>query len=362
MFDRKAEVSQVSYDDGWAAINLDMPPRVPRTEYSTELHFDLLAAVTGIEVSVESPSSVSSAAVAAFQRAWNFDFFWSTLIGGDQFGQMRTHMGHAEYMSDMADFDPVISSAFTDPEAVLSFDPCEAFPAPETAALTRRFEDHYRRNCAAHPDGVNMTGIYITCVSGLIDIFGWDMLLLAAGLDPERFGALTTRYTDWIAQYFEALAAADVPLVMIHDDIAWTSGPFISPDWYRRFVFPAYRRLFAALIDTGKKIIFTSDGDYTLFLDDLAACGVHGFVLEPATDMRLLAEKFGRTHVLIGNADTRVLLYGSRSQIRAEVERCIDVGKSCPGYFLAVGNHIPPNTPVENALYYNEVYEKMSRR
>ena len=33
------------------------------------------------------------------------------------------------------------------------------------------------------------------------------------------------------------------------------------------------------------------------------------------------------------------------------------LGKGCPGYFLAVGNHIPANTPVANALYYNQVYE-----
>ena len=44
----------------------------------------------------------------------------------------------------------------------------------------------------------------------------------------------------------------DVPVVMIHDDIVWTSGAFIHPDWYRRFVFPNYKRLFAPLVDSGK--------------------------------------------------------------------------------------------------------------
>jgi hypothetical protein len=29
---------------------------------------------------------------------------------------------------------------------------------------------------------------------------------------------------------------------------------------------------------------------------------------------------------------------------------------------MAVGNHIPSNTPIENALYYNEVYDELSRR
>ena len=32
------------------------------------------------------------------------------------------------------------------------------------------------------------------------------------------------------------------------------------------------------------------------------------------------------------------------------------------GFYLAVGNYIPHNTPVENALYYQEAYEEMSKR
>jgi uroporphyrinogen-III decarboxylase len=84
--------------------------------------------------------------------------------------------------------------------------------------------------------------------------------------------------------------------------------------------------------------------------------------LEPTTDMAHIAERYGKTHVFVGNADTRILLHGTREQIRTEVERCMTIGKACPGFFMAVGNHIPHNTPVENALYYQEVYEKLSRR
>jgi uroporphyrinogen-III decarboxylase len=69
-----------------------------------------------------------------------------------------------------------------------------------------------------------------------------------------------------------------------------------------------------------------------------------------------------KTHSFIGNADTRILLSGTKDDIHGEVKRCMDIGKNCPGFFLAVGNHIPSNTPVENALYYHECYEEMSRR
>jgi len=66
--------------------------------------------------------------------------------------------------------------------------------------------------------------------------------------------------------------------------------------------------------------------------------------------------------VIIGNADTRILLMGTREEIRTEVERCLSIGRHCPGYFMGVTNMIPPNTPIESALYYNEVYEELSRR
>ena len=352
----------MSYADGWAAINLEMPARVPHTEYSVERHWAVIKAVTGIEVGPYSPADEKARAGYALARAWNFDFRWCTLLDGQAFGAYRTDMGHAEYEAEGVDRRDTIHSPFTAPEQILTFDFWQRFGAIDKAAWTAQFEESYRQRCAETPDQVNMTGIYTTMISGLLDIFGWDWLLLAAGLDPTGFGAVADRYASWVAQFFEALAEADVPLVMIHDDIVWSAGPFISPKWYRKFIFPNYQKLFAPLRESGKKIIFTSDGNYTPFIDDLAGCGVHGFVLEPWTDMAYIAAKYGQTHVFIGNADTRILLFGSKEQIRAEVARCMAIGKGCPGFFLAVGNHIPSNTPVENVIYYQQVYEELSRR
>lgn len=352
----------MSYQDGWAAINLEMPKRVPHTEYSVESHWEVVKAVTGMDVSAESAADLQTLASQALIKTWNFDFMWSTLIGGEIFGDHRTHMGHAEYAAGGVDRNDTISCPFKTPEEVLGLDFNHHYEACNPAVWVTNFEDHYRRNRALFPDAVNMTGIYVTLISGLIDLFGWEMLLLAAGTDRVAFGELADRYADYTLPYFEALAASDVPVVMVHDDIVWSSGPFMAPQWYRDYLFPNYKRYFDPLLQAGKKIIFTSDGNFTLFIDDLVDTGVHGFVLEPMTDMAYIAEKYGRSHSFIGNADTRILLNGSQAEIRAEVERCMAIGKDCPGYFIAVGNHIPANTPVENVLYYMQVYEELSRR
>ena len=50
--------------------------------------------------------------------------------------------------------------------------------------------------------------------------------------------------------------------------------------------------------------------------------------MEPCTDMNYIAEKYGKTHSFIGNADTRILLNGTKEDIYQEVKRCMDIGKN----------------------------------
>ncbi len=318
--------------------------------------------VTGIQVDSNSTEELQQRASNEFRKAWDYGFVWNILIHNQVLDKCRTRMGHASYATDGTDYSAEIFCPFEDPEDAIDFQPMEVYGRQEHRKLVEDFNRDYRLRCQQVPDAVNTTGVYITLVSGLLEIFGWDILLMALGMDPEGFGETANRYAEWMQQYFDALADCESPVVKVHDDIVWTSGPFVRPEWYRKYVFPNYKKFFAPLREAGKKIIFTSDGNYTQFVNDIADCGVSGFVLEPTTDMKYIAEKYGKTHAFIGNADTRILLNGSKEEIYEEVKRCMDIGKKCPGFFMAVGNHIPSNTPVENALYYNEVFEKLRKR
>ena len=352
----------MSLQNGVAAFNLEKTDYVPRTEYSASTHWELVEKVTGICVNANSDLRIQNKASAQFVKDWDYAFNWNVKLTGSVFGQIRTYMGHAKYANGGFDFDSKISCAFEDENKVLKFDPFETFGEIDIKAWTKIFEQDYKMCIEKFPDMLNMTGTYITCISGLIELLGWDMLLYTAGIDYEGFGKLTNRYADWIMQFFYALAESDVPYIMVHDDIVWTEGAFIKPEWYRKYVFPNYKRFFDPLIQAGKKIIFTSDGNYTMFIDDIAKAGAQGFVLEPLTDLDVVAQKYGQTHIIVGNADTRILLSGTKDDIYNEVKRCMDTAKHCKGYIMAVGNHIPSNTPVESALYYDDIYRKLSRR
>jgi len=352
----------MSYSDGYAAVNLEMPPRVPRVEFDAERHWDLVKAVTGLPVGVDSPAPTRQEASRAFMKAWNYDICLTPLIGHGELSAKLTSMGHSEYAAGGVDYDTNIYCPFEDPEEVFSLDIWETYGEKDKGELTQRFNDHYRSQCEAFPDLVSMTGTYTTLFSGLIAIFGWDMLLTAGGIDPVRFGEVANHYADWMQQYYDALAESDTPIVYSHDDIVWTSGAVFHPEWYRKYIFPNYKKLYKPLIESGKKVIFVSDGNYTEFIDDVVDTGAGGFFFEPLTDLKYIVEHYGQTHIIVGNADTRILLMGTKEDIRQEVERCMALGRHCPGFFMSVTNMIPWNTPVENALYYNEVYEELSHR
>jgi hypothetical protein len=150
----------------------------------------------------------------------------------------------------------VICCPFDDPEDVLAFRPSEFYKIPDKKTVLGQINADYRTLNTRFPDCVNMTGSYISCFSGLIEMFGWDMLLMAAGIDPKGFGDVVKDYGKFILKYFEMLAESEADVVMIHDDLCWTSGAVMAPSWYREYVFPIIKKEASVLREAGKKILF----------------------------------------------------------------------------------------------------------
>ena len=343
----------MSYERGWQALNLEMPDTIPHTEYCS--HPLLVKRIVGLD-----PREDASA-WNKFYVQTNYDLLWHTNDGGGWKGR-QTSMGHAVFQEGGTDFNTNIYCPFKDPEDVLSFDPVEEYGLPDVDERARFFEEDYQRGQKAHPTLVLPGGYYKTIFSACIQAFGWEMFLTSAGIDYERFDKVLEGFFRVSMANYQAWAKTTAPVFICHDDIVWTAGAIFHPDWYRRYVFPRYKKLWKVLKDAGKIVLFCSDGDFTEFIDDLVEAGADGFIFEPLTDLEKMVSSYGQTKVIIGNVDTRILTFGAREQIYQDVKRCADLGRDCPGFFFAVGNHIPHNVPIENALYYFELIEEMGRR
>jgi len=344
----------MSYARGLAAINLECPPEIPRTEYLS--HPAYIKYLTGLD------SNDPAQAEEAYRQTCaklDYDFIWLTGNHSTQNGR-STWMGTSAFSENQQDVRGHVDG-FASVKEVLACNPVEEYGIPDLAEQAERHRQELATARRRVPDAVVPGGIYNTVFTWAILAFGWEMFMQAAMDDPVRFDEILEGFFTISMRDVEAWCETDMPCFICHDDIMWSSGPVFHPDWYRRYIFPRYERLWAPIKAQGKKILFISDGDYTSIVDDIAALGADGFILEPLVDLEYLARKYGQTHVIIGNMDCRELMKG-KAEVEAEVERCYQIGRKLPGYFFAVGNHIPYNVPLENVIHYMELIEQHRKR
>jgi methanogenic corrinoid protein MtbC1 len=142
-----------------------------------------------------------------------------------------------------------------------------------------------------------------------------------------------------------------VGAVLNPDDIAHNTGLFVDPRYLRRYLFPWYKRMGDVCRDKGFGFIFHSDGNCTEILEDLLACGFHGFnpVQPNAMDIQEVKRGWGNKLCLIGNINLdSTLTLGAPQDVRAEVfERIRTLGPG-GGYMVASSNSITDYVPLAN--------------
>ncbi|MBI4557825.1 MAG: hypothetical protein HY706_09590 [Candidatus Hydrogenedentes bacterium] len=329
----------MSYQIGMNAICLRPDSRLAHTEYCS--HDPLMRHVrqqTGLP----------------FVQAWQYDFVFITNDGPVPWAERgrTTDMGHAEFQEGGLDRRDPKPCPFRFASEVYAFDAVQEYGLPDADALVDYYEKQYQQGQKTHTDQVFTAGYYKTIVSGAIEAFGWEMLLTAAA-DSRRFERVLDSIFRLSLHHYEAWARTSAPVFICHDDMVWTQGPFMDPSFYRAVIFPRYKKLWSVLKAAGKKVLYCSDGDWTLFLDDIADAGADGFIFEPLVPLRTVAERFGKTHCIISSSvDCRTLTFGTRPQIQAQIDATLELAKDCPGFMFAVGNHIPSNVPLENALFF----------
>ncbi|MDR3708583.1 MAG: uroporphyrinogen decarboxylase family protein [Capsulimonadaceae bacterium] len=347
----------MSYSIGHDALNLIPRERMARVEYND--NWEIVRHVTG-----KDPRKDPDAG-RQFNDWAKMDFCWVVNDGPVGWGKRGrvTDMGHAEYMEDGSDFRAPVASPFASSADVLAFDAVAEYGLTPMDELVAFYEAFHQETKRRNPEQVVTGGYYNTVVSGAIQIFGWDRLLEAAGDDPDTFGdKVLGSIFEQTMHHAKAWAQTSIEYYMCHDDMVWTSGAFMRPSFYRTYIFPRYKELWKMLHDAGKKVLYTADGLYDFFMDDIVEAGADGLIFEPCNDLEMIVNKYGQTHSLFGGVDCRVLTFKSIPEIEEEVRKKAALAMKCPGFFFGCGNHFPANIPLENALAYFKFLDKYCQR
>ena len=199
---------------------------------------------------------------------------------------------------------------------------------------------------------------------GAGSVFGWlrnwmgfERICTTMYDDPDWMHEMMDYISDFIvATITPALEQVDIDYATMWEDMAYKSGPIISPKMFREFMLEPYKKITGALHDHGVHLIFVdSDGDSGPLIPLWMEGGVTGFYpIERASGMDAvtLRKTYGRRLRLIGGIDKRAMAQGGAA-VDAELENVRPLLKD--GGFIPWCDHlVPPDVPLRNYLYYVE--------
>ncbi len=153
-----------------------------------------------------------------------------------------------------------------------------------------------------------------------------------------------------------ALKDLRIEFVRFWEDMAYKSGSLISPDMFKKFMIPRYKKITDFFRSQGVDILFVeSDGNINELIPIwLEECGINFHnPLEVAAGMDAVAlrKKYGKDLILCGNIDKRVFAKG-KDAIREEVMSKVPFLLETGGYFPGLDHAIPPDISLEDFRYF----------
>lgn len=153
-----------------------------------------------------------------------------------------------------------------------------------------------------------------------------------------------------------------IEVFCIGDDLAYNSGPFVSPRMFKKFFLPPYKKVSNLIHKKGAKFLFHSDGNINplLQIDGFIECfdAIHPWEASANMDIFEAKEKYGDKTCLMGNVPIPLLNHGSKKEISAYVKKLLKFCAPGGGYLFGSGNSITPEIPADNYLTMLLTYRK----
>ncbi|WMJ22837.1 uroporphyrinogen decarboxylase family protein [Paludicola sp. MB14-C6] len=225
------------------------------------------------------------------------------------------------------------------------------WPKAEYCDFTKVYEEIDK-----YQDKMVFTGLWSPFFHIVADFFGMENYFIKMYENPEIVEAVTERIVDFYVEANEKFFAglgdrADV--MFFGNDFGTQLDLFISPDNFRKFVMPSFKRLIAVGKKYNKKVMLHSCGSIYRIIPDLIEAGVD--VLHPiqAQAKGMSAAELAQYKddlAFVGGIDAQSFFVNATpEQIKEEVRRV----KSILGPSIVISpshEEILPNVPAANVL------------
>ena len=176
--------------------------------------------------------------------------------------------------------------------------------------------------------------------------------------EPKIIEAAVARTEAFVLEFTRRLLETthgEAELFWYGDDFSTQRSMMMSPEHWRRFFKPTYKKVFELAKGYGLKVWFHSCGTFRPVLPDLIDIGMDVWetvqVHLPGNEPDVLKREFGQDIAFYGAINTQQTLpFGTPEDVRAEVRERIRVLGKGGGYICGSDHGILPDVPVANVL------------
>lgn len=197
---------------------------------------------------------------------------------------------------------------------------------------------------------------------GIGSLFGWlrnwlgiEAIAIACCEDPDWVHEMMENLTElFLAGMKQAVTEVDLDFASFWEDMAYKSGPLISPNMFREFMVPRYQRVTSFLNEHGINVIDVDcDGNIHSLVEHWLDAGINCMTpleIAAGTSPERLRDQFGQRLLMMGGVDKRVLNQGKEA-VRKEVARVAKLAEQ-GGYIPHLDHLVPYNISFDEYRYY----------
>lgn len=234
-------------------------------------------------------------------------------------------------------------------------------PDPDVSDGLAPFDwEAYRAAVKANPEQLHIGGLrHGHTFLQLCDIRGYENLMFDMADEEPKLWELIKLVEDFNLALVRRFVDAGVDGMAYAEDLGMQIGPMLSPDHFRKYIMPSYRKIMQPARDKDLLIHMHSDGDIRTLVDDILAAGVDVTNLQDLVNgIDWIRDNLkGRACIELDIDRQNITRFGTPAQIdsliREEVEK---LGSPQGGLMFVHGLY--PGPPMENV---EALYDAMER-
>jgi uroporphyrinogen decarboxylase len=197
---------------------------------------------------------------------------------------------------------------------------------------------------------------------GLRGLVGVHRLCTLFYDDPALVEEMMDAVADFIiAMMSQILDHTDIDVYGFWEDMAYKTGPLLSPAMLRKFALPRYRRVVESLRSRGVQFFsLDSDGDISSLIPVWLDAGInllYPFEVQAGMDVLQVRKQYGRDLRMWFGLDKRAVAAGPKA-IDAELARVRPLLEE-GGYVAGTDHSLPPDVPFTHYCYYMDALWKL---